>query len=141
MAGLSILPLMDRESKNKELPETERASMLNLAAFGSSQVGLTVTTAFAALSFVTGQVVPGVIFVASLLPQAGLCWLNSRHLKAYEGKPCPFIEPQERAQRRCRDAFRRLVAPAVVMGATFLLVNVAAPDPAPVKISAGAPEP
>ena len=111
----------------KELPETQRASMLNFAAFGTAQAGLTVTTAFTALSVITGSTGLAAMFGASLVPLAGLCWLNYRHLKAYDGKPRPYTEPVERARSRCKDAFYRLAAPFVIVGATTLLASCTGP--------------
>lgn len=113
---------------------TRRANFYNMLALGTVRTGIGITAMFTVLSGVTGQVMPAIIFGASLIPQAGLAWLDGRHLKAHDNparQPAP--ETTERARHRCKQAFLRVIAPVVIFAAAYGLAFAANPNPAPVK--------
>lgn len=108
----------DTKPSPKETHEAQTASMLNLAAFGSAQMSMSLSIAFTTVAAVTGNSGLAVMFGASVLPQAGLCWLNWKHLKHSESQRRPVQEPVERARHRCKDAFYRLATPLVILAIT-----------------------
>ena len=123
---------MEQEQKTdtpQELSATRHARMFNFLAMGTSRAGLGICGAFTAISGTFGYVLPAIVFGLGTAAQAGLAWLNTRHLKAHEARPQPYIESPERAAQRRRGAFQRAVAPAVVTVAAFAIASLVTPDP------------